>query len=72
MRKIISDPLANLDQSAMEALNGIEEALAPTWPSRRGRRQKPKITWEMITPQWIAGFERAARDHAMRQRGMRP
>jgi hypothetical protein len=72
VRKIISDPSANLDPSAMEALNGIEEALAPTSPSRRGRRQKPKITWEMITPAWIAGFEKAARDHTMRQRGRRP
>jgi len=72
--RILCDPLANLDPSVREALNGIEEALAPspTRAMRRGRRQKPKITWKMITPEWIAGFEKAARDHAMRQRGMRP
>jgi hypothetical protein len=72
--RILRDPSAKLDPSTTEALNGIDAALAPTSPSRRGRRLKPKITWEMITPAWIAEFEKAARDHTMRQRsrGMCP
>jgi hypothetical protein len=74
--RILGDPSANLHPSTTEALNGIDEALAPppTRAMRHGRRHKPKITWGMITPAWIAEFERAARDHTMRQRsrGTRP
>jgi hypothetical protein len=68
--KILRDPLANLDPSTTAALNRIDEALAPppTRAMRHGRRHKSKITWGMITPEWIAEFERAARDYPMRQR----
>jgi hypothetical protein len=68
--KILSDPSAKLDPSATAALDEIAAALAPP-PTRamRGRRPKPKVTtWKIITPEWIASFEMAARDHAMRQR----
>jgi hypothetical protein len=60
--KILRDPSAELDPSIAAALEGIEAALAPR--AARGRQQKRTI----VTPEWIAEFEKAARAYTIRHR----